>query len=111
MSGLVKVSRHTWGININSVASPMSEIVRSAMATGEIQIAFGIPQYCDSDEPPYTIFEDTGPLSFAIDTLLLEAEAKGFDGDSDVAHRLEEGSELEYKTPLCSYVCNIILIK
>ncbi|KAI0765842.1 hypothetical protein BD413DRAFT_494506 [Trametes elegans] len=106
--GLTKVSRNTWGININSLLPPMSEVVRGTMATGKIYIAFGLPGYAESDDPPYMIFEDTRPASFAIDTLISDAEAKGLDGEYDVAHRLEEGSEIKYINPLCNYVAHCL---
>ncbi|OSD02199.1 hypothetical protein PYCCODRAFT_410046 [Trametes coccinea BRFM310] len=36
--------------------------------------------------------------------LINAAEEQGYDGQFDVAHRLEAGSELQYINPLCNYV-------
>ncbi|KAI0825389.1 hypothetical protein BC628DRAFT_1419347 [Trametes gibbosa] len=102
-SGLTRVGR-TCNVNILGIQEPMASILRLAISLAEAHIVFGIPDIADRHDPPYTPFELTGLAQFSIDALIMAAEQKGYDGEYDIAHRLEAGSEAEYILPLSNYV-------
>ncbi|KAI0822412.1 hypothetical protein BC628DRAFT_1417744 [Trametes gibbosa] len=102
-SGLTRVGR-TCNVNILGIQEPMASILRLAISLAEAHIVFGIPDIADRHDPPYTPFELTGLAQFSIDALIMAAEQKGYDGEYNIAHRLEAGSEAEYILPLSNYV-------
>ncbi|OSC97723.1 hypothetical protein PYCCODRAFT_1481116 [Trametes coccinea BRFM310] len=106
-TGLKKVSRNTWTVNISSVREPMSSVMRRAIHLAELYFVFGLPGNADdAATPPYTAFQVNGPSQLAIDALIDAAVELGYDKEHDVAHRLEDGSESRYINPLCNYVAS-----
>ncbi|KAL7281043.1 hypothetical protein ACG7TL_004345 [Trametes sanguinea] len=106
-TGLKRVSRNTWTVNISSVREPMSSVMRRAIYLAELYFVFGLPGDAnDAATPPYTAFQVNGPSQLAIDALIDAAVELGYDEEFDVAHRLEDGSESRYINPLCNYVAS-----
>lgn len=107
-SGLTASGR-SFTVNLATMQEPMASVVRLAINLAMIHIVFGIPDIPNKKAPPYTLFDHTGLAQFSIDALIAAAEEKGFQGQYDVAHRLEAGSEVEYILPLCNYVSIVSL--
>ncbi|CDO78050.1 hypothetical protein BN946_scf184749.g3 [Trametes cinnabarina] len=103
-TGLKRVSRNTWTVNISTVREPMSSVMRRAIHLAELYFVFGLPGHANEPVPPYTAFQVNGPSQLAIDALIDAAVELSYDREFDVAHRLEEGSESRYINPLCNYV-------
>lgn len=106
---LKRKSENRFGINIKKCPDEVQEVLRASFDRGMILLAFGDGTvYPDiavlQSESFVTPFEMQGIERISLDALITAAETLGFDGQYDIADRLETGSEREYIGPLRSYV-------
>ncbi|KAI0764278.1 hypothetical protein BD413DRAFT_494772 [Trametes elegans] len=106
--GLKPSSASKWEVQIKPVSKEMKAVMRNSFGRAELLIAIGDPdgsQYLDITDIQNltTPFERAGVENICRAALIASAEQLGYDGELDVAHRLEHGSEKYYITLLTSY--------
>ena len=107
-TALSQSSSKSWNLKKSKLRSEMSKVIDEGIRQAKIALLFG--QY-DIDlnvtGTQYTPFGVQGLENYAIDALILAAKTLQYDGENDIAHRLEAGSSAEYIDPLCGYVSPI----
>ena len=129
-SALRQISKKTWEITMSDLNPVMAKVVRTAVEVGAIALQLGpynlkladehtknnASNGSDSDSQSkdewgervhvvkYTPFQPHGLNEYGVDALIKAAEILRFDGEYDVAHRLEVGSMALYIRPLSNYV-------
>ena len=95
-------------LNMGSQNSTMRDVLRESFEIGRRYLAFGIP----GDEKVMveevanllTPMAPAGLNRLCLRALIAAAEGLGFEGEFDVADRLERGSEKQYISPLVNHV-------
>ncbi|KAI1783378.1 hypothetical protein LXA43DRAFT_1047063, partial [Ganoderma leucocontextum] len=101
---LSAASGKSWKISKSRLTPQMSSVVDEAIRLATIALQFGKYDIGDINDIQYTPFGVQGLEQYALDALILAAENLEYDGENDIAHRLEAGSHPEYVDPLCAYV-------
>ncbi|KAH7903175.1 hypothetical protein BJ138DRAFT_1196197, partial [Hygrophoropsis aurantiaca] len=97
-------------IAIKRQAPEMQDVIRGSFNLGMIAIAFG--NQADLDISPtaaatmVTPMSATGMEKISHTALIQSAEAAGYDGENDIAHRLEEGSVSRFIKPVVDYTAH-----
>ncbi|KAI1782524.1 hypothetical protein LXA43DRAFT_1068653 [Ganoderma leucocontextum] len=100
---LSAASGKSWKIGKTGLRSEMSGVVDEGIRLATITLQFG--KYdINIESMQYTPFGVQGLEQYALDALISAAENLKYDGENDIAHRLEAGSSAEYIDPLCAYV-------
>ncbi len=86
----------------------MQKVLRRSFKLGPYRMAFGAEPVFDPEsillQKMYTPLGALGIEKLSTDALIEAAESYGYDGQYDIAHRLEEGTEDDYIVPLRAYV-------
>lgn len=100
-------------VQIKSQGPEITAVMHRSFEIGQLMIAFG--RDGDSELTVSGVATMTTPMvpgansgldRIAHEALIAAAEEHGFDGEFDIAHRLEEGSLRLYIEPLRAYVRN-----
>ena len=96
-------SRKSWKLSKTHLRSEMSSVVDEGIRLAIVALQFRKYDIIMSDVS-YTPFDVQGLEQYALDALISAAESLEYDGENDIAHRLEAGSSPQYIDPLCSCV-------
>ncbi|KAI1782102.1 hypothetical protein LXA43DRAFT_1104765 [Ganoderma leucocontextum] len=100
---LTPASGKSWKLSKSRLRPEMSRVLDEGIRLAVIALQVG--KYdINMDDVNYTPFGVQGLEQYALDALISAAEALEYDGENDIAHRLEAGSSPEYIDPLCAYV-------
>ncbi|KAH9946455.1 hypothetical protein B0H21DRAFT_822759 [Amylocystis lapponica] len=104
-------NRNTPEIKLRRQRPEITAVLCQSFVLGAYQLVFG--RYIDGDEDPAVIGAATSTVAtpmvsgglerIALEALIKAAESLGFDGEFNIAHRLEDGSADFYIQPLWSY--------
>ncbi|KAI1782496.1 hypothetical protein LXA43DRAFT_1103932 [Ganoderma leucocontextum] len=100
---LTPASGKSWKLSKSRLRSEMSRVLDEGIRLAVIALQVG--KYdINMDDINYTPFGVQGLEQYALDALISAAESLEYDGENDIAHRLEAGSSPKYIDPLCAYV-------
>lgn len=100
---ITPASKKSWKLTKSCLRSEMSRMVDQGIRLAIVALQFGKYDIVMRDVV-YTPFEVQGLEQYALDALISAAELLEYDGENDIAHRLEAGSSPKYIDPLCAYV-------
>ncbi|KAJ3752643.1 hypothetical protein EV360DRAFT_88547 [Lentinula raphanica] len=105
----------TFKVSKTDQNSSIKQVLAKAITRG-VFLILSAPHYVaskDPDEPndEYCPLAVTGLKTMSFDALIWAAEELGFDGEHDIADRLEKGDPTHYIDPLVSYVVQRITLE
>lgn len=89
-------STRSFTIRLNHQSAHIKSILRAASRHGAVMLVTN-HEFCG--------LETSGLHALTLASLIHCSDAKGYDGELDISHRLEHGDHARYILPLVKYVC------